>query len=115
MQFLSYSFNVYICNFSWISFHDRIAQHVVDKLKENGKLKSHKSSGATERERHAALVILVSSLFLLNVGDLSTYELNLLVKNVIYAYSFFALLYFKTAWGLVFLLGNPLIKSTLES
>lgn len=69
----------------------------MDKLKENGKLKNHRSYGKTEKERHAALVILVSSHFLSNVYNLSAIAFSLLVKSVIYAYSFLAFLYFHEA------------------
>lgn len=53
----------------------RIAQHVVDKLKEKGILKNHRASGETEKERHAALVILLQSLDTLGLLEITKHEL----------------------------------------
>ncbi|KAL6323876.1 hypothetical protein AAG906_005873 [Vitis piasezkii] len=53
----------------------RIAQHVVDKLKEKGNLKNHRASGETEKERHAALVILLQSLDTLGLLEITKHEL----------------------------------------
>ncbi|KAJ9682589.1 hypothetical protein PVL29_018498 [Vitis rotundifolia] len=53
----------------------RIAQHVVDKLKEKGNLKNHRASGETEKERQAALVILLQSLDTLGLLEITKHEL----------------------------------------